>query len=735
MAMIPRTPGRGRIPTASGGQQIGGFVNASDLDGGASQNVSNLSNAAGAVGDALYQRGLRQTAALRREADLLYRHTVEEQASALFKTTGRDAFSAPDEMRKIQRVAAEAASKDMNPMIREMFDRDRAPYDLRMDLRANDHADKQTYQYNIQTIEAGMKKGLDDVAAFPGDGVQFINTIENGKNSIAELYAGSPAEYIAQKQQEYAEMAAEARANALLQDPDYGPQAALDFINGGIAEEIGSGALKVKFDQLRKRIEAAKENTDIAQAAMADVESGQYDSAALMRRGYELYPDDAKAAQMYINIADNYATRKRNAQTEAVVQKQTELWNAWAETGYDINKIPMDVVGDHTLFEKMINFGIKLDKAAGGGMKERSVPSYGALLGVSKMPMQERLAYLENPVNFERVMTQCGGDMDMYKRVANGTLPTYLNGGSGASDGSGSGRGSERFDLDAAFRNNFRIMRGNPGIGWVSDSAFDAKNEKHKSFYDNFVHHYNLRMRDKEGYPGTSPEKRSEDVFYDLIRDINNKPGFDMSKPTHEQFMQKQDTPLTVGGTFSELTEAQQSLTGGVSIPMTAREDAVSGTIVKLGALDVNSTDDDIGVTEDLFNARPQEALIAFDRGTISIYGQEATVEPGWTVATMPSGMVRIYDTANAPVGDPILPPVTDTAAPTPPSSLERYPEPEYQSEAMKRAVRRAKERYGEDSGDVRWEWDDIMGQWDLVTPNGISHWTKNGSPAGGTTF
>lgn len=732
---VPRPSGGDTRMDELPGVRVGAVGGAEHFGGVRARELQGLAGAMGGVGDSLLGEAIRRR---RIEDDAFVTNAVNQAhlqyadlSKSLFDNLkGEKAVDAPEEVTKILQTMRGGIERNLRTKNQKnLFSGAWNAFAKNAELGAIKYRDVEIENFRNTSLAAQNQLILQDATAAvtqPG-GIDAVlgpaNRVPWALEAIIQntykKNEGQPPEAVELEVRAATEKFYTEQLNALATES---PEAALDFLS---RDKVREGIPKAKY---KRYVEAFGQSRDLnaaSRAAMTDVESGQYDPAGLMRRAFELFPDNLDARQSYLATADNYDRRKEMAAKAETVQKRAETWGAWAATGYDIERVPAAAAGDPELLGKMIDFGNKFSKAAGGGMRERAVPAYSALLDVARMPMDQRLAHLENPENFEKIMAQCGGDNELYKRVADGTLESYLNGGKGGSgNGTGTGGGAVKFDLDKAFQNNFLVMRGSPGIGTVWDADFDQKDPSHQKFYDNFAHQYNLRMQDPASFPGKSPESRPEDVFYRLVRDINDG-AVDISKPTYEEFMRGSDDGKrpAVSVPANELGETEKTINRGE--PAVAEFDPAAGRMVRWGVLDVDSSDANNGVFVDLVGAT-SSAKVAYERGTLDIGGQTLAYEPGWRIVVMKhSGYTKVYDQGWNFKGE--LPPAPGNAAEPPAATGKQAYPPPAMSRVMEREIADLRERHP--PGKVLGQWTGDV--WFFEYPGGYRTYSRNGELLG----
>lgn len=285
MAQIPMTPGRSRMPGTPNLRTGTGMVSPEDMGSRQFGDWMKLASAVGQAGQEQMRWAIgkynERADAEARTALAAYSKEMGTLRTQILSTTGSNSFNAAKEMEEYSRMKSEAMAKTLTtPLAKDMFNRARLDYDRQNVEAATRHTLREQERYRQTAIVADNDSLLNDAVMNADNGMVIAGNIQKMKANNAQLYAGMPQEFIDMENRKSAALAAEKVAGAIAVGPG-GPQAALNFLNSGIEQEIGDGDLKVKFDALR-----AKYMGDVAKDAEKQaVDAGTREAVTILDNG------------------------------------------------------------------------------------------------------------------------------------------------------------------------------------------------------------------------------------------------------------------------------------------------------------------------------------------------------------------------------------------------------------------------------------------------------------------
>lgn len=571
-------------------------------------------------------------------------HTQWTEASKdIFSKQGADAGNAPELAQQFfDNYRTSNQNQLENKRQQEAFGKAWQAFRTQSVNEAIGHRDEQDLIFQQETLDgqnAGISQEARDnfAAANTPDG-RAVNAgrLQQIMANVDQRYSGHPPEVISLKRRE----AATTFHNGILTAME--PKDALEYLEqDGVKAAFGAAAVK----QLQEKFKQAKQSNDVAQAAIADVESNQYDSAALMRRAYELYPDDTQAADMYLKLADSYSTRKRNTENAKGVEQTANAWSAFAESNYDIRSLPNEIRSNNPkLFREMIDYAEWYNKAGGGDKLDPDLLFQDGLL---RMQPAELTAWLNQPGNYDHMMRKMAGNQGEIRRVLEWARKEDAGGGSGGTGGAGGGGGagqSTKFNASDWFQNNYGAMYSKSFLGFTTGPRpYDRKNEEDASRENGFRLRFNRAVAEKESETGKKTTyQEQEEIAFDLVREVRagrvNLDSNIYNASTAAQTIQ--ELPAKV----EELTPEQMPFHRGESI-VTRQEPG--GQPQRFGKLDPYQTDIAVGgVIDPVYQARNMitDIVTAYDSGVKTVGEESIAYEPGWKLVTMKDGAVEVYD-------------------------------------------------------------------------------------------
>ncbi|MCD8349895.1 MAG: hypothetical protein LUC93_04705 [Planctomycetaceae bacterium] len=551
--------------------RVGVQANADAFGGGRARQIQDLAQAGQRAGNVLISeaqvRQERDDETFTMGAIVEARKQLDNERQSLYeKYKGKDAVNLHTELEsRLQSVRQKTESGLQNAKQRERFNR--------AFMAISSQENQRAFSYRDQQVEAARIKTFQDVITGVGAESQAKITAATG---YEEALAGPQLKIILDTTDKLTEGQSDesrqlARTNATKAWHQDNVKAAGNISPELALKYLGDDRVKGAFSEgdwmgLRKGYEVAAEYSEIAQMAMDAHDSEdpekRMDSDQAMRFAWEKWRDNKTKRDQFLANYDNYGQRKKIAKDAETVETRSGLTASWIAAGYDISNLSGEDAGrlaqDVQFMGALATLGPRMQRALNGGMLEKAVPNYSELSRVSDMSDDKRKSHLQDPANYVKLVESAGGDKDKIKLVEQGKFNQWWTGGSSGS-GSGSGTGSARTDIDLLFKNNFAVLRGNPGEGWYGQDAYDSTNNQPPQIYDNFMHYYGQRIKDVAAYPGQSPESRAQDIAYELMRDINNG-DVDINRPTYETFVEDHADDGSVTIEVGSLTENEATL-------------------------------------------------------------------------------------------------------------------------------------------------------------------------------
>ncbi len=710
MATIPGLPPRSKMPGIPDVRMGVGNVSAADFGGEQFQDLYRLGQAVQRDGNAQMQWAIRKYDE-RAEAEATtamanYMDTVGKRRDELFTKKGQEAFTTRKDLETFSTQQADTLGQNLTTdRAKEFFGKSRQNYDLQNNQAADRHTLREQDAYRQTAIAAENEKLSQDALAMNGDEVRIASNLQQIKANNARLYAGQPQDFIDVKNNDavmtVTQQVAEARAR------EFGPKAALDFLNSGIDVEFTTPGAKAKFELLKKQYSEASDSKFISDTAMLWVDS-DFPSDDIMKRAYDMYPDDPKSAQFLIGIADNYRARKIDTQNREITQAKSEAWSFFAKGGFNVDSIPIELRNSNpTLFREMVDYSTWFNKAG----NEKLDPDLGWLDRMRQMKPSELRAWLEGPPmvfnegqpgefsigRYDFLMRKAGNSMDEVNKIRERSLKSDEEvRASGGGSGSGSG-GSSSVNPDDWFENNYGAMY-ETGWWWKSPAAYDPKSQEAKNQGNGFRVRYKDRLAQEEKQLGrkANPEEQKS-VAFQLIRDVR-----DGVVKLDSPYFDEQQAAATAGEEMpvqkTSLTPDQQRLAGGNEVY--AVGDPGAGTVRKFARLKLNSVD----VPADAAYLKPESAVRALDRGE---FGGIA-YEPGDVIVRGENGVLSVFG-QNMEFKGGRIPPATSAAQGQ--AAKPAIPEPAKSKEIL------ALEKKG-----VAFQWNGEVGKWVGSGPDGMRH-------------
>lgn len=329
MATIPHTPDRSRLPGIPDVRVGVPRVTAEDFGAAKLRDVIDLSRAGQESGleQMRYAHGYAKA-----EADQVYAVAYGEASKEqvqLAQTKGNEATDVPERMQKaVQRIAEKHRGSIKTANGRAMFDRMMMDVGREKDVWAYQHKLKEEGDAVATGVMAKNESESDGVIAMAGQGAgveHVIGGIQRIKANNAELYRGMPKEKIDLENRKSTMDVIEKSAARIAANPTLGPQAAMDFLDSGIEQEVAGGEVeKAMFNEIRqayqvKAVEAEqKAIVDAGTSRMIKAVRAGGDPSAIFEIlvdevGLETATKIIAGYEKYAGLADKYAKRHEEA--------------------------------------------------------------------------------------------------------------------------------------------------------------------------------------------------------------------------------------------------------------------------------------------------------------------------------------------------------------------------------------------------------------------------------------
>lgn len=723
MATIPSTPGRSGMPGTPNLRLGTGMVSPDDLGANQWGEITRLGRTIGMAGNELQQWSMRKYDEEAQAESLQWQNSnmrlLGEESNRIKTLVGEEAANGPKAYEDYARGLDEDAMKNLKtPLAKRLYQQRMQQFNNQQGLSIDAHT-LQEHERTMQvSLAASVQQEIDNAASNAGNGIAFVDAIQRIKGYNAQRFHGMPAEYIEQQNRNNSMLAIQSASARLANDA--GTQAALDFLNSGVDAEIGGGALKVKFDELRKTYEQSADNAEISRAAMSMVDS-EMAPDAIMRQAYSFFPDDkdGEKARRIIQISDVYRAKKTDAANMKAAQYEGEAWSQLAQAGYSFENIPKDVALNHPVIAKKMGDYIRwLDE----GDNAELDPNFGMLDSLHAMKPSELRAWLaEAPEeegalsNYQRLYMWAGSEKGEVERIlARSRMSDDKAGGSGGGRRGSSGAGEIMGSgINDWFQNVYPSMYGG--------EQYDDKGAGVKSRQNGFRLRINARMSEKESDPDRAGKPLNEDerkeILFNLIKDVRGG-RVTLESSCFDEMTAPKEGDVELPVRIEELSPEEKAINRGENVvlrmnPATKQEE-------KFGVLDMNSSDTTgIGVPVEITkNAAKAERA----------YQKMPFADVGDNIVTMKDGSIEIWDrhwttmknAANA--HGPELPPEMQEQLEHQEGTFVNNPEPKM-SGAMQEFLEKNRKSHGAEN--VSSEWTGKI--WTVSVPGEMRFYSSGG--------
>ena len=708
MAQIPMEPGRGRMPGTPDLRTGFGMVTPDDFGTREFNEWGKLGRAIGNAGDAQMRWGIQKYNE-KAEADALVGLNAAMQArgeerNRLMALKGSEAANAPkmyEEFAKQQ--DDEIVNSLKTPLAKEMYRRRMMDYDRQTAQSIDAFTLQESERHRQTALGASVAQEINNAALNAGNGVAFVDAVNRIKGYNAERFRGEPQEYIDLQNQNDVSLAIEQTAGVLAKSA--GSQAALDFLNSGIEQELGDGPLKMKFDALRKQYAKAKdysEDVKLAHAWAADPEYRDDPNKAILK-AYELYPDneDGRAEKLiaqFFRAAQNTTSAERTA----LIQNKRDMLNKFFTAGGLTNMSREDqatIMTDADLFQTVTKYQEWLDKAE----NKKLVADEKWFWQMQQKQPSEVKAWLAEPAgskggesNFDLMLRKAGGK----QKLIDGLLGHSLASDREFSEKSFSTASS--FNIDKYFRAIYSEVYKTPWlVAWDRPDAYDPKSQEAKSRENGFWVEFNRRLAEEEEKVLKRKATTSEQaaIAYQMKREALADPDV--------HFMQGKvyTTPSADAPTEMDVSldtvpvERREFLRGTRPI---SRMNPKTKEIEHFGKIDKDSPD----LPYDIAALKLDDVMRAGQAGVVAVDGRDIKYDAGDHIGKRSGAIVVLGPYGEFKGGD-----VSAFSQPAPAARPEaEKPEPPWQN-----YMKGLKKKWGER---MTARWDGKGEKWDVVIPN-----------------
>ena len=645
MAQIPMEPGRGRMPGTPDLRTGFGMVTPDDFGTREFNEWGKLGRAIGNAGDAQMRWGIQKYNE-KAEADALVGLNAAMQArgeerNRLMALKGSEAANAPkmyEEFAKQQ--DDEIVNSLKTPLAKEMYRRRMMDYDRQTAQSIDAFTLQESERHRQTALGASVAQEINNAALNAGNGVAFVDAVNRIKGYNAERFRGEPQEYIDLQNQNDVSLAIEQTAGVLAKSA--GSQAALDFLNSGIEQELGDGPLKMKFDALRKQYTKAKDYSEDVKQAHAWAADPEYrnDPNKAILKAYELYPDneDGRAEKLIAQFA-RAAQNTTAAERSALIQNKRDMLNKFFTAGGLTNMSQDDqtaIMADADLFQTVTKYQEWRDRAE----SKKLVADERWFWQMQQKSPSEVKAWLAEPANnkgeesnFDLMLRKAGNK----QKLIDGLLEHSLASDSASAEKSFATASS--FNVDKYFRSIYADMYKTPWmLAWDQPDTYDSKSQEAQSRANGFWVEFNRRLAEEEENVLKRKAKPSEQaaIAYQMKREALADPDI--------YFMQGKvytapsaDTPVEMDISLDKIpVDRKEFLTGTQPL---SRMNAETKEIEYFGRIDPDSLD----VPYDIAAIKPKEILRAGQSGTITVNGKTLSYNAGDDIAWDKDGYAWVY--------------------------------------------------------------------------------------------
>ena len=611
MATIPRTTIPGGALRGVPNVNFGPRSTAEDFGAGQARDLDRLGQAVQRAGSTVagFSAEIHEQRAQNEamEAATLAKEDISRYRTQIFNEyKGDKAYDTTDDLQRYSQGRMDEFSKNFkSERARNLFYQQMQSYNSHNSVLANQHVIQQSEQYRITSLKSSNAQHLNEASTLSNDPAAVLNSIRQIHANNAELYRGAPPEFMELENAKSSMSVAEAVAKNV--STQYGPAAALDFLDQEeISGQFTDKNLRTKYNQLKEKYKAVRQNDDIRRQAISLVdgnvipdgpEAGKPATAdAIYRYAVEKYPDDTQAQDQLIKETGLYSKMKASADNSREADIRQDMWTQWAEAGYDVAKIPPEAMRHPDVYKEMLSYATTLSKVN----SEKMVPNFEELDGLYAKSPEEISAWIKEDGNYSKLLLWAAGDKDEVNRILKKRR----------GEGGGGSGGGDAFDFNDAFAQNFGALNktwlmGNP-------ETYDPKNQDHVRQMGNARHIFNQRVastREELGRSLSFNEKQA--VLYQLIADVNDGKE-KLDRPTYDRDMEARLAAEGAQIPVSQdmLTPDQKTLFDGPA--MDVKDD--NGNTVRFGIPDTHYIKTNLHANVAEF--KPDRAHIAYDRGT-----------------------------------------------------------------------------------------------------------------------